>query len=239
MFKLKILLRNKFIIFSMLFFNIIILSIGKSIDKKLITIMIDPAGDAKTSGRIIENYFERGITLQFAQAVKQDLELRHANIRVVLTRFPGETIEPLQNASFSNRLNSDLYISLHFYPKEDQCSDLSLYYFRYSLQDNFIKNNFGQNMQDLDFKVYNKAYKSNFNKTINLVAGLNSFFIENSSKYSFDYKGSFGIPVKPLMGIIAPAILFEIGISKINNISKLVKPMADIIYNIIESLKVD
>ena len=35
--------------------------------------MIDPSGDAKHTGRVIQDTFERGITLQCAEALKKEL----------------------------------------------------------------------------------------------------------------------------------------------------------------------
>ena len=72
----------------------------------------------KDAGRIVNDSFERGLTLQFAQELKKELELNFNNIRVVLTRIPGETLESLQNANFANRLNVDFYLSIHFYSEK-------------------------------------------------------------------------------------------------------------------------
>src|SRR5579859_5868722 len=72
---------------------------------KPFSIMLDPAGDAQITGRIIDDSYERGITLQLCEDIKKQLEADHPkNTRIVLTRFPGETIDPLQNANFANRL---------------------------------------------------------------------------------------------------------------------------------------
>src|SRR3972149_4092399 len=76
------------------------------------TIMIDPAGDAKRAGRMLEDNFERGITLSCANCLKHDLEKKYTNVRVILSRFPGETLESMQNANFANRLQVDFYISI-------------------------------------------------------------------------------------------------------------------------------
>lgn len=93
------------------------------------TLMLDPAGDAQYPGRIIEDCFERGITLQFVEQLQVIITERFPSVRVVLTRFPGETRQPLQNANFANRLDVDLYISIHCYPESKPKSQLYLYYF--------------------------------------------------------------------------------------------------------------
>src|SRR3990172_8684717 len=76
------------------------------------TIMLDPAGDAKNPGRKLDDSFERGITLQFSETLKQKLESLFPSIRVVLTRLPGETVQLLQNANFANRLDVNFYLSI-------------------------------------------------------------------------------------------------------------------------------
>src|SRR5579872_1728748 len=68
------------------------------------TIMLDPAGDAQYPGRIIDDCFERGITLQLAEQLSTVIAQRFPSIRVVITRQPGETRQPLQHANFANRL---------------------------------------------------------------------------------------------------------------------------------------
>ena len=67
--------------------------------------MLDPAGDAQNPGRTIDDNFERGITLQFAEKLKEMLQEKFPTIRVVLSRTPGESLQPLQNANFANRLS--------------------------------------------------------------------------------------------------------------------------------------
>ncbi|HSW75550.1 MAG TPA: hypothetical protein VLG50_00750, partial [Candidatus Saccharimonadales bacterium] len=55
------------------------------------TIIIDPLGDPKNTGREIDDVFERGITLQCAEELKKQLNNVLPHIRVILTRVPGET----------------------------------------------------------------------------------------------------------------------------------------------------
>src|SRR5690606_15053887 len=93
------------------------------------TIMIDPSGDTKHTGRIIQDTFERGITLQCAEQLKKELKKILPNIHIVLTRIPGETIQPLQNAAFANRLQVDLYLSIYFYFEPEIPAHISLYYY--------------------------------------------------------------------------------------------------------------
>ena len=71
-------------------------------------VVLDPAGDAKRTGRRIGDSFERGLTLQCAEKIKEIIEARSSHIKVVITRMPGDNVYDLQNASLSNRIHADL-----------------------------------------------------------------------------------------------------------------------------------
>lgn len=167
-------------------------------------IMIDPAGDAKQSGRKIDDSLERGIALQCAEALKTALEQRYG-IRVVLTRFPGETVEPLQNANFANRLKVDLYISLHFY--QEQLPRPQFFIYRCTQGNEFITKT-----HELCWHPYDQAHQINGKITKQWAQLLRTGLEHN--KNLFDFRGVCGLPCKPLLGITAPAFLFEIGIQK-------------------------
>ncbi len=99
--------------------------------KKFI-VVLHPAGDAKSTERTIYNNFERGLTLQYAQELKKIIEKSAPNITVIITRQAGDVIEPLQNAALANRLQADLYISLHAYQEQQPITTLRLYYLLYN-----------------------------------------------------------------------------------------------------------
>src|SRR5579863_2631895 len=73
-------------------------------------VILDPAGDAKRTGRQISDSFERGITLQCVEKIKTILE-RVPYVKVIISRLPGDTVYELQNASLANRLQADLFIN--------------------------------------------------------------------------------------------------------------------------------
>jgi N-acetylmuramoyl-L-alanine amidase len=169
------------------------------------TIMIEPSGDAKHAGRAIDDCFERGITLQCSQHLKKVLEQMIPGIRVILSRFPGESLEPLQNANFANRLAVNLYISLHFFEEKEEKPTLYLYYFLYNPTTDYWKNK----AENLSFITYDQAHKNFLNSTKMYANSLYSMLQSSCYKNQFELKGIFGIPFKPLIGISAPAIAFE------------------------------
>jgi len=192
------------------------------------SLMLDPAGDAKNSGRILNDNFERGITLQFTESLKKILETAIPDLRVILTRFPGESIEPLQNANFANRLNVDLYVSIHFYQEKETKPHLYIYYVSYN--DSFITKKY-----DLCLYPYDQAHRINGQKTHNLATTLKNGLSEKKYTRFYDLKGCFGLPFKPLIGIKAPAIAIEISLKKSTDWQACVQPIANSISKMIET----
>jgi len=195
------------------------------------TLMLDPAGDAKHAGRIIEDSFERGITLQFAEKLKKYLEFNDPSLRVILTRFPGESLEPLQNASFANRLEVDLYISFHFYHEEAPKPELFVYYFCNDVTDSWHKSS-----NELLFVPYDKAHRITFSLTKKVADVLEKSLRIDRYAALFDYKGTFGIPFKPLVGIVGPALGIEISLKKKDQWGLYLEPLMHSVFHIIEFL---
>ncbi len=127
--------------------------------KSTFTVMIDPAGDARNPGRVIDDTYERSLTMQFAEDLQKNLT--SSKLRVVLTRFPGETVEPLQNVSFANRLAVDLYLSVHFYEKKEGKPELFIYSLLYDPATDFVE----KKSSDLALLPYDQAYKMSLSTT--------------------------------------------------------------------------
>ena len=193
------------------------------------TIMIDPAGDAKHTGRLIGDTLERGISLQCAEQLKTTLLQKFKNVRVILTRVPGETLQPLQNASFANRLGVDLYISLYFYHEPENPAHVTLYY--------YLENP----IADAWHKPTNLAlYQVNQAHLLNLKTTqawgkiiLDVLYDKRCSKF-FSPRGLFGIPFVPLVGIKAPAIALEVGLKNKQDWQHITDPLVFAIERIMQ-----
>ena len=197
------------------------------------TIMIEPAGDAKHAGRTIDDCFERGITLQYAEELKKVLEKKKPGVRVILSRFPGESLEPLQNAHFANRLGINLYISIHFFQGKEGKQTVYLYHFLYNqLTDYWPSNLASTNLIPLD------QVHRNFLPTTKIYAQLIAKTLRSSFNNSFEVQGIFGLPFKPLIGIAAPALAFEASIASRNDWKLYVEPIAQSLKNIIEQANI-
>lgn len=196
--------------------------------EKTFTIMLDPAGDAQNTGRQIDNYFERGISLQCVEKLQDKLQKRFQNTKIAITRFAGETVQPLQNANFSNRFNVDFYISLHFYKEKEVRPNIYLYLFSYG--DDFITKK-----HDLHFYPYDEAHLINIDTTKMYARRIQNLFQTDTYKKKFDFQGISKIPFKPLIGIKAPAIALEVGLHKKKDWKKYIDVFVTIIETIIQS----
>ena len=193
------------------------------IGQKVFTIMLEPAGDAKHTGRAIDDCFERGITLQFTEKLKKLLETEYANIRVILSRFAGESLEPLQNANFANRLDVDLYLSFHFFEEKEEKPILYLYHFVYNkITDYWSQNN------TLQFILYDQAHHKNLTLTKKYAKHVHETL--QSFKKQFEVKAPIGFPFKPLIGIQAPALAIEVSLKSKDDWQRYLSP-------IVQSLK--
>ena len=191
------------------------------------SIMLAPAGDAKHTGRQIEDSLERGITLQFAEGLKEKLEELYPNIRVILTRFPGETIHPLQNANFANRLSVDFYLSLHCFPETETKPRMFLYYFSYG--DEFVTA-----PPQLCFCPYDQAHRINGKITRTWAKTMAKSLQADEFKRLFFFHGVCGLPFKPLIGIKAPALALEVGLKHKTDWQQYVEPIAKSLEGVIQ-----
>lgn len=184
------------------------------------TVMLDPAGDAKHTGRLIQDTLERGISLQCAEKLKAALTERCKNVRVVLTRVPGETIQPLQNASFANRLGVDLYISLYFYHEPQTPTHITLYHYLENPVVDFWH-------QPITLALYqsSQAHLLNLKTTQKWGKVFLEVFQDAHFAKFFIPRGLFGIPFTPLISIKPPAIALEIGLKNKTDWHHIIDPI--------------
>jgi len=183
------------------------------------TIMLDPAGDAKQTGRVIEDSLERAITIQYAHQLQEAIESFLPNSTVIITRSPGEVVHPFQNANYSNRLPTDLYVSIHFF--HDPEAKPILYLYQFSLGDTFITRSF-----DLAMVPYDKAHQVSGAKTTEYAKKIAGNLMLKEYQSAFTTKGPFQLPYTPLIGIKAPAIGLEMNLVDKNDWHRYVEPIA-------------
>ncbi len=192
-------------------------------------VILDPAGDAKKTGRCIGDSFERGLTLQCAEKIKTCLEQRHSHVKVMITRLPGDIVYDLQNASLANRVNADLFINLNFYHSTETKPTVFLYQFSYG-------NDFATHQPGLVFHTYDQAYKINKNSSDMLMQLCTAQLTQPQYNNLFTVSTLHALPIKPLIGVIAPSIAVEIGLKNKDAWATFVEPLAATISAAIEEL---
>lgn len=191
------------------------------------TIMLDPVGDGQYAGREIQDSFERGLTLQCAQEIKKQLTEQYSNIRVILTRAAGETIQPMHNALFANRLQVDVYLRIGFYHEPDMPSHIALFYTCNHPQD------FWQTINPLQFFYIDQAYLLNLKLSKQLATNFLQI-LQNQQKNFITY-GAFAVPFKPFIGIQAPALYLEAGLHATSDWKYIIKPVIQFMQTIAQA----
>ncbi len=196
--------------------------------------MLDPAGDATHPGRSIDGTFERGITLQYAEQLKKMIELHNSHVRIIITRTPGETIEPLQNAQFANRLTVDLFIHISCFHETEALPTIALYSFMWHP----ITDSWQQITSSLSFVPYQYAHRSSLKKREPIISHFNKSISENAGNASFAYKGLCALPFKPLIGITQVAFGIELGLRSQHEWKLFLEPLCSTINHFIASINV-
>ena len=190
-------------------------------------IMIDPIGDAKHTGREIEDTFERVLTLQCAQKLKEVISYNFPEIQVLLTRSAGETLTPNQNSSFANRMNVNLYIALSFYEQKAIPNNVSIFFYQENAIDQFHK------YDPFHFYHISQAYLINSSVTSKIAKIFLESFQDKQKNSYFLPTGAFGFPCKPLFGIKSPALYIEAGLKNKNDWHYIVPPIIEAINEIL------
>lgn len=190
-------------------------------------LILDPAGDAKKTGRSIDDSFERGLTLQCVEKIKSVLQERIPYIKTIISRLPGDSVYELQNASLANRIDADLFITINFYQTKEAKPTLYLYQFSYG-------NDFAQYQSELLFNTYDQAYKINKSTTDALLHICVKHLTQQKYNALFSVSGPHALPIKPLIGIITPSIAIEAGLKNKDSWHHLVEPL---VSTIIEAMK--
>ena len=198
---------------------------GRDRAAKNFTIMINPAGDAEHKGRLIDDAFERSITLALAHALKNQIEQLTPHIRVILTRTAGEIIREHANANFANRLDVDLFLSLHCFAETQTRPQLAIYTFAYGDQGSM-------RLPDLAFYPFDQAYLLHQDDTQKYAHAMEQTLKGHTNLY--DMVGVCKVPFKPLMGVTAPAIGIEIGLKNKQSWQNFVMPLAEAIIEVMK-----
>lgn len=187
-------------------------------NRKPFTLIIEASGDAINPGRTIGNSFENAISFNIAQHIKQISDSTTA-AKIYLNRTPTEIITPLANAQFANKLNADLYLSIHCYHHTHAQPRITLYQYSYHEPTIFKKGSLGFIPADKVNGINESQTHKWANELKMCLAGHAEVVVH----------GVYKMPFKPLMGIEASAIGIEIGMASEQDIPLITALLSDCI----------
>ena len=185
-------------------------------------IMLRPAGYAVSAGRKLSHGYERSTTYQLADNISSLLQNQYS-IKTLLTRDPGERLSAQNTLEFANRTNPDIFVALYIYKEKDDKPHVTIYH---HLQDPFI-DRCDYLTKPYDFIPRNHAHRINMHQAQKYGAAIKTALSQPSYTALFETHGCYGIPLKPLVGLIPPALLIEIGLHKEDTWKLLAQPLAE------------
>lgn len=194
-------------------------------------IVINPAGDAHHLGRKLNNGYERAATLRFAEELQQKLARSNEEFDVVVSRRAGETVVQQETASFVNRLQATLAVTIQVYRCKTAKPKIYLYHLCY----NPFTELTAQTSQALAFTPLHKTHRINMATTIQYAKNIATILSKRNYQKQFDCIGPQPAPIKALIGMVPPALTIEIGINKEQRLETLVVPIAKAIQQTISS----
>jgi N-acetylmuramoyl-L-alanine amidase len=190
------------------------------------SILLNPAGHAKSLGRNVFGDYERGVTLKIAFELQKSL-LEKGIFQVALTRKPGDELNELSLVSFVNQFAPSVYLSLHVYGEDLPKPKIFFYYLVY----NPLIDMYSKPSDELEFTSIYKAHFKSLPISSRIANSLAEVFLQSPYDKYFECGGAYGLPFRPLRGILQPAIAIEIGLCNQKDLKSLINVLAEAINN--------
>lgn len=178
-------------------------------------IVLAPFADPKNPGRTINNTYERGIALQFAEHLSTELMTLMPNVHIVIIK-PEEQHTQVQAASFINRLQPTLVCALSLYQEDSPQPQISLYRYVH-------ESDLPLQRTELALYPYEQAHRLYRTESKEFLQNL---FDNLRTTTGLHCDTPHALPLQPLLGIAAPACSIEIGLPKEYTWQTLVEPLA-------------
>lgn len=100
--------------------------------RRVRTIVIDPGHGGENSGATgVAGIPEKVLTLELAYSLREKLQEKYPDLRVILTRYWDTTVELSERTHLANLANADLFLSLHYNAApHDRAIGFETYYLR-------------------------------------------------------------------------------------------------------------
>lgn len=183
------------------------------IDGKYILVL-----DPSSVSRQLADSFTKGLTLQFAQQVKRQLEGKY-DVDVVITRAVGLHASHDNHVQLSNRLNANLYLHISFFQETSIKQQWFIYY--------HTSGNEQVTQKETSFCTYQSAHARAHTCTIKQAHTMHTSL--QKLYPTFSYMPPIGMPCAVLSGIIAPALMIEIGLRIADDWQVCVEPLCHVL----------
>lgn len=196
------------------------------------TLILQPAGDARHPGRTIFGSYERGLSIQLAEELKKILELKDPLLNIIIPRFNGQSVEPLQHAAVANRMSVDAYIAIMLYEQHESNPQLGLYTYASDPSD-ALKT---IHKKSLQFIPFDQAHLQNHHTSFRMADVLLTAF---KAQPLFTITGNkvHTLPLKNLTGIIAPHMAIELSVRDVKKMKEYAQSLAPALETMLNSLK--
>lgn len=165
--------------------------------------MLDPAGDAKNTGRRLATCYERSVTLQLCETLKIKLLELVPECTITITRTAGESRTQEQRAQIANQRNADLFIHISCFADSGLKPTIALYYMCNQELTPYQKQPYALvPTQHAPALVYNRTEK-----------WVNNLYKKLTSQSFYTITVPHAIPDARLTGLWIPAFTLEFGIS--------------------------
>lgn len=190
-----------------------------------ITLIFDPAGDAKHPGRVIgfeqsTQMFERTATLYLTQHIKDHITSLDKRTIVLFSRLPGEQKDPLEKMRFVQQCNADIFIHIAVYQSSHIKPQIHFYY--NAQNGSLIKPN---NI----LTPITQTHTAYISRSKELLENIFTT-LQIDTQRICDLHQPIGIPCKALIGIAAPACIIEIGVKDAHDLENCIIPLAKSIF---------
>jgi|GEM_PF-2840816 len=189
------------------FFTILLTFLPTRLSAHFFTVVLDPGTQHDTT------ITKEALTCM--KTLQEGLEDAFPKARIVLSCSSQNTVDPLQVASFSNRINANLYVSFNFFTE----SPLAVHQKESSKET--IKNiriytcltpvSAQKKSSELTFIPSEKAYELNSQESKKFGQ---KFFTAAKNAGPFSVFEPKEVPLKTLKIVFAPSFLVEVGIDK-------------------------
>jgi N-acetylmuramoyl-L-alanine amidase len=196
--------------------------------KKKVTIMFHPTGSNTQPGRLIGDFFERGLTLQFIQLLKEKMLATPTTYELIIlsSNSAGQTPSVHDHAVWANQQEVDLFVAFSMYASQEQTAQLSLFTYQNSL---FVHTR----PPELGFIPFKDAALYSTQQSAAMSQSILKNLVQNSSWLTVTQCAA---PLVSLAGITRPACAIELGINQTTTIDSYVEPIASALIATVEAI---